>query len=156
MPKGQTSSEAMFPQSSPCKGWLHTQGQDVHRGRWRLRCHDGISSSSPGEKRRSERPNTYGQADRGWIRCLGFESKSTCKILVSVFGFTRYNKFHQYYRWTQLQRIGVILGRQEELPHYHTGKELLNFVSVVAVTRQQEVQSKHILSATGNNCERHK
>ena len=48
-----------------------------------------------------------------------------------------------------------MLGRQEELPHYHTGKESLNFVSVVAVARQQAVQSKHILSAIGN-CERHK
>ena len=48
-----------------------------------------------------------------------------------------------------------MLGRQEELPHHHTGKASLNFVSVVAVTIQQAVQSKPILSAIGN-CERHK
>ena len=72
MPKRQTSSEAMLPQSSPCKAWLHTQGQDVHRGRWRLRCHDGnILFVS----RRKVRP-PYGQSDRGWIRCLDFDSKS--------------------------------------------------------------------------------
>ena len=153
MPKRQTSSEAMFPQSSPCKAWRHTQGQDVHRGRWSLRCHDGnILFVSRREEDNQKVRTPYGQSDRGWIRCLDFDRKSAHKILVSVLGFTRYSKFHQYYLWTPLQRIGVMLGRQEELPHYHTGKESLNFVSVVAVTRQQTVQSKHILSATGN-CE---
>ena len=158
MPKRQTSSEAMFPKSSPCKSWFHTQGQDVHRGRWRLHCHDGNILFVSRRKEDDQNVRTpYDPSDRGWIRCLDFEKVSPHKkILVSVLGFTRYSKFHQYDWWTPLQRIGVILGRQEELPHYHTGKESLNFVSVVAVTRQQTVQSKHILSATGQNCERHK